>query len=235
VGIDGGCADKQLISDLMVGEPSGDQRENFFFPADDGWTSTVQEGWVEVKKDDLRVLIHYPHAKADEYNTVLLDKLKNSWNLLVAPKYSSASNLEFRPVSDWQSVEFAEASAIQVGTGKSVYVVLFRFNSSNGGGSYMEFITPDKNTFEKMFGAYQPSTSGWEKMKNMAGYNKFAVAASDLKGTWSNKFSGSLHYVDSNTGAFAACQHTPPVKNLSLVRETLIIGASAQPLGWLAT
>ena len=67
----------------------------------------------------------------------------------------------------------------------------------------MEFITPDKNSFEREFGAYHESTSGWEKMEKMANYNKFAVSAADLKGKWTNNFSGLTQYVNANTGASA--------------------------------
>jgi len=38
---------------------------------DDGWTSTVQEDWVQVTKANIRVLIHYPNKNADKYNTLL--------------------------------------------------------------------------------------------------------------------------------------------------------------------
>lgn len=43
----------------------------------------------------------------------------------------------------------------------------------------------------------------WDKMAVMAGYNKFAVAASDLKGKWTNNFSGIQQYVNAYTGANA--------------------------------
>lgn len=167
---------------------------------DDGWTSTVQEDWVEAAKGNIRVLIHYPNKQADTYNSVLLDGLKNAWNILVAPKYSSGSNFEFKPVSGWQPIEYAEADLVEKQTGKTVYVVLFKMNYSNGSGKYLEFITPDKRSFEQEFGAYHESSYGWEKMENMANYNKFAVAASDLQGKWTNDFSGAIQYVNAYTG-----------------------------------
>jgi hypothetical protein len=167
---------------------------------DDGWTSTVQEDWVEVTKGDIKVLIHYPNKTADAYNSVLLDGLKNAWNILVAPRYSSASNFEFKPIMGWQSIEFAEADMAEKTTGKTVHVVLFKMNYSNGSGKYLEFITANKNSFEQEFGAYHQSTSGWEKMESMANYNKFAVAASDLKGKWTSNFSGAIQYVNAYTG-----------------------------------
>ncbi|MEQ1584458.1 MAG: hypothetical protein ABL895_01155 [Cyclobacteriaceae bacterium] len=170
---------------------------------DDGWVSIVQEDWVQVTKGNTRVLIHYPNKNADTYNSVLMDGLKNAWNILVAPKYSSASNFEFKPINSWQSIEFAEADAVEKTTGKSVHVVLFKMNYSNGSGRYLEFITPDKKTFEQEFGAYHETSYGWENVEKMANYNKFAVAASDLTGKWTNNFSGTQQYVNAYTGASA--------------------------------
>ena len=170
---------------------------------DDGWISTEQEDWVQVIKGSTRVLIHYPNKVADEYNSVLLDGLKTAWNVLVAPRYSSASNFEFKPISSWQSIGFAEEDMVEKTSGKSVHVVLFIMHYSNGSGKYMEFITANKSSFEQQFGAYHQSTSGWEKMEQMANYNKFAVAASDLKGKWTNNFTGMTQYVNVYTGASA--------------------------------
>ncbi len=170
---------------------------------DDGWTSTVQEDWVQVTKGNIKVLIHYPNKSADAYNSVLLDGLKNAWDVLVAPRYSSTSNFEFKPITGWQSIEFAEADVVERGTGKNVHVVLFKMNYSNGNGRYMEFITPDKKTYEQEFGAYRQETYGWEKAEKMINYNKFAVAASDLTGKWTSNFTGMTQYVNAYTGADA--------------------------------
>jgi hypothetical protein len=170
---------------------------------DNGWTSTVQEDWVQVTKGNIKVLIHYPNKAADTYNSVLMDGLTNAWNVLVAPRYTNAGHVEFKPVSSWQSLEFAEADAVEKATGQTVHVVLFKMNYSTGNGKFMEFITPDKSVFEQEFGVYHQSTSGWEKMEDMAGYNKFAVAASDLRGKWTSNFTGMRQYVNAYTGASA--------------------------------
>lgn len=170
---------------------------------DNGWTSTVQEDWVQVVKGNVKVLIHYPNINADAYNSVLLDGLKNAWNVLVAPKYSAASNFEFKPITGWQSIEFAEADVVEKTTGRAAHVVLFKMNYSNGSGKYMEFITPDKRTFEQEFGPYHETSYGWEKVEIMANYNKFAVGPADLQGTWTNNFSGMIQYVNAYTGADA--------------------------------
>lgn len=182
---------------------------------DDGWTSTVQDDWVLVVKGNIRVLIHHPNKQADAYNSVVLEGLKNAWNILVAPKYSAAGNFEFKPITGYQAIEFAEADAVEKGTGNTVHVVLFKMNYSSGAGRYLEFITPNKNAFEQEFGPYHATTSGWEKMENMANYNKFGIAAADLKGKWTNDFSGSLSYVNAYTGASAGTDTHASVENFS--------------------
>lgn len=182
------------------------KKDGFVFTTtnfDDGWTSTVQEDWVEVVKGNIKVLVHYPNKNADKYNSVLMDGLKNGWNILVAPRYSSASNFEFKPVTGWQSIEFAEADCVEKASGKKVHVVLFKMNYSNGSGKYMEFITTDKAAYENEFGPYRQESYGWEKVERMANYNKFAVAASDLKGKWTSNFTGLTQYVNAYTGASA--------------------------------
>lgn len=169
---------------------------------DDGWTSTVQEDWVQVTKGAIKILVHYPNKKSDEYNSDVMAGLKNAWNVLVAPRYSSAANMVFKPVSSFETIDFAEADLTEMGTGKVVHVVFFKKNFSNGAGKYIEFITPDKATFEREFGVYSTESYAdiWTKMANMAGYNKFAVAPSDLKGKWTNNFSGITQYVNAYTG-----------------------------------
>ena len=169
---------------------------------DDGWVATAQTDWVQVTKGANKVLIHYPNKKADAYNSVLLDGLKNAWDVLVAPRYSSASNMEFRGSGGWEPIEFAEAAMTEMATGKRVYVVLFKKNYNNGSGKYVEFVAADKQSFEQEFGAYQKNMTGtgFVKMENMAFLNKFAVAASDLSGKWTSDFSGAIQYVNAYTG-----------------------------------
>lgn len=124
-------------------------------------------------------------------------------NILVAPRYSNMSNFANRDIQSWESISFVEADVSDRATGKNVHVVFFKKHYSGGSGSYIEIITPDKQTFEREFGAYHQDTYGWEKLEKLGNYNKFAVAASDLKGKWTNNFSGLTQYVNAYTGASA--------------------------------
>lgn len=150
-------------------------------------------------------MLHYPNKAAEEYNSDLITGLKKAWDVLVAPRYSSASNMDFRSLYSYESIEFAEADVVEITTGKTVYVVLFKKNFSSGRGRYIEFISPDKSSFEKEFGMYttQALAESWNKMANMVTYNKFAMAASDLSGKWTSNFTGMTQYVNAYTGADA--------------------------------
>ena len=177
---------------------------------DDGWVGTEQEDWVSVTKGNMKVLIHYPNQAADKYNSVALDGLKNAWNVLVAPKYSSATNMDFKPHSGGGGgeLEFAEAEMVEKSTGKTVYVVLFKKHYSNGSGKYLEFISINKNSFEQEFGVYDKNDTWarspiYDKLASMANYNKFAVAPSDLTGSWTSNFTGMIQYANIYTGADA--------------------------------
>ncbi len=197
---------KEIVQPKQTVEKPAEARSGFFFATtnfDDGWVSVAKQDWVETTKGNIRILIHYPNPVTDEYVSDPFIDVKKGWDILVAPKYSSVTNLELKPVYDWQSVYFAEADGIEKEGSKNVHIVLFRKNSSGSKGSYIEFITPDKATFENEFGPWHNSTSGWEKLENITGYNKFAVAPSDLSGKWTSNFSGMTQYVNAYTGANA--------------------------------
>lgn len=179
---------------------------------DDGWTSTVQEDWVDVTKGGLKVLIHYPTSKIDvssaDYKTIS----NNAWNTLVAPRYSSLNDFFlFGGSADYERPHFIAGNVTDNSTGKRVYVALFK----KGNSGWIEFITADKNSFVQAFGLdaskldYYAASEVWNPLSKMADYNKFAVAAADLQGKWTNNFSGLTQYVNVYTGASAgAHSHT---------------------------
>lgn len=185
---------------------TAEKKDGFAFTTtnfDDGWTSTVQEDWVQVTKGDIKVLIHYPNKKADEYNTVLKESDYTAWNILVAPRYSNLKNLEWKTIQSWQSITFMQGEATENSTGKQVHIVLFKKHYSNGSGSYLEFVTDNKAIYEREFGPYHNTELDWDKTANMQFRNKFAIGAADLKGKWTNNFSGMTQYVNAYTGASA--------------------------------
>lgn len=173
---------------------------------DDGWTSTVHEDWVQVVKGNIKVLLHYATDRIDvssmDYETIS----NNAWNTLVAPRYRSLLNyFNFRGSADYERPHFICGDVTDNTSDKKVYVVLFK----RGNSGWIEIIAPDKNSFIQTFGIdinkidYYVDSKIWEPLQMLANYNKFAVAASDLKGKWTTSFSGMTQYVNIYTGANA--------------------------------
>ena len=185
---------------------------------DDGWTSTVQEDWVEVTKGNIKVLLHYP--KTGTIFPADPDPLTNAaWNILVAPRYSNLKNYIVRYVSDYDRVQLAAGNLTDNKSGKEVYVAFIRKNNT-----WLEFISPDKKTFVQAFGVdldnvtWKSDKAIFEPLLRLSNCNKFAVAASDLTGKWTSDFSSvqQLYYV--NTGDYAGM-------NMNQSSETFQFGA----------
>lgn len=171
---------------------------------DDGWTSTVQEDWVEVTKGDSKVLLHYPREgtifPADPDPLV-----RTVWDILVANRYSNLRNFKTDYISSYERPTLGMGYVTSKATGKEVYVVLFR----KGETGWIEFIEPDKNSFIRNY-KFDPEAIRWDSpleivypLQNMVSYNKFAVAASDLKGTWTSDFTGMQQLYNVYTGQYA--------------------------------
>ncbi len=92
---------------------------------DDGWTSTIQEDWVEVNKPGIKVLIHYPNKTTDTYYSDKSQGDQQAWNVLVAPRYTAIQNLTDRGIQNWQSVTFFTAAGHGKGSGENVNIVLY--------------------------------------------------------------------------------------------------------------
>lgn len=201
---------EQNLNDKQKAQPQVARKSKFRFVTTnfgDGWTAAEEENWVQVTKGSIAVLVHYPNHQTDAYNSVLRNGLLNAWNNLVAPRYSNLRNFELRPIQSFESISFAEADATENSTGRNVHVVLFKKHYSKGNGRYLEFIASSKADFEREFGAYRNDEFGWDKLANMQGYNKFAVAASDLVGKWASSDFASLSYYYTN-GGFAGATAT---------------------------
>jgi hypothetical protein len=173
---------------------------------DDGWKGTEMENWVQVVKGNITVLLHYPNPAAGtpsyDYNAVT----SNAWNILVAGRYSNLQNFSvFSGAVEYEPSYFGTGDATDNATGSRVFVALFR----KGGNTWTEIISPDRNSFVQMFGIditkadYYTGSSMWDPLIKLNWYNRFAVSLSDIRGKWTNNFSGMQQYVNAYTGANA--------------------------------
>lgn len=171
---------------------------------DDGWTSVAREDWVEVTKGPVKVLLHYPRE-----GTVFpadADVLTNAaWNILVAPRYSNLRGYKTAYISTFNQLNLGMGTLTDKATGKDVFVVLYR----QGQTGWLEFVVPNKNAFIQEF-RFDPETIQWNSepdlmkdLERMTGYNRFAIAATDLTGTWTSDFTGVQQLYHVHTGNYA--------------------------------
>jgi hypothetical protein len=171
---------------------------------DDGWISTEREDWVEVVKGNIKVLIHYP--KEGTIFPADPEPLTNAaWNILVAPRYSNLKNYKTSYINTYNRPYLGMGYATDNTTGKQVFVLLLR----QGDSGWIEFITPDKNSFIQQY-KFDPEAIRWDSesellkpLTQMVNYNKFAVAESDFTGTWTSDFTGVQQMYNVYTGSYA--------------------------------
>ena len=190
---------------------------------DDGWTSTVKEDWVEVTKGNSKVLLHYSNAITGKYYPDSDEGINAAWNNLIAPRYNDLQNY-----TAWYSTSILPrpyviaANVTNKQSGKKVYVVLFQ----KGNTGWIEIISPDKNTFIKNFGVDNTTLNNYPDLKlfaaleKLATYNKFAIAATDLKGKWSDKFSASFFNYNKSDGQYAGTNTISIVINFNFTSAT---------------
>lgn len=171
---------------------------------DDGWNSTVQEDWVEVTKGNIQVLLHYP-KQGTIFPADPDPLIRAAWDILVAPRYSNLKNFKTAYITTYNRPYLGMGTATSVATGKQVYIVFFR----QGNSGWLEFISPDKNSFIQQF-KFDPEGIQWDSESDlmnplaaMTTYNKFAVAASDFNGTWTSDFTGVQQLYSVYTGNYA--------------------------------
>lgn len=172
---------------------------------DDGWVSVAMEDWVQVTKGNITVLLHYPKEGA----WIAADPepvVNNGWNVLVAPRYSNLRNYKVaQTITEYQRGYLSTGTLTDNATGKDVFVAFF----GKAGMGWMEFITPDKNTFVQFFKTdpdlirWDSSLDTWNPLMAMYNYNRFAIAESDLKGKWTSDYSGMLQMYNTVTGNYA--------------------------------
>jgi hypothetical protein len=199
--------EQQILPEEIKTKPAKQTAMNGFAYAntnfDDGWIATVEEDWVEVKKENIKVLLHYP--KEGTVFPADPEPLTNgAWNILVAPRYKNLKNYKTTSITTYNRPYLGMGYATEIATEKNVFIVFFLQDRT-----WIEFIAPDKNTFIQQF-KFDPETIKWDSesdlmipLANMTRYNKFAIAASDFKGKWTSDFTGIQQMYNVYTGQYA--------------------------------
>ena len=190
---------------------------------DDGWNSTVKEDWVEVTKSNIKVLLHYPNAVTGKYYPDSDEGINAAWNNLIAPRYNGLQNY-----TAWYTASIAPRPYLIAGnatdkqSGKNAYVVLFQ----KGNTGWIEIISPDKNTFINNFGvdntilSHDADPKLFASLEKLADYNKFAIAATDLKGKWSDNYTATFFNYRASDGQYTGTNTVAIVTNFNITSAT---------------
>ncbi|MBC7898873.1 MAG: hypothetical protein H7070_02370 [Saprospiraceae bacterium] len=193
-------AGKQVNGNLPASNPSKAASTGFAFTTsnfDDGWNALDTADWVQVTKGGTAVFLHYGIQNTDETRNFDDNKrIEHYWNLLISPRYRVSNiNVAKTDYAKYDRVYFGEADGVEISTGKKAHIALM-ITSENGFANCIEVVTPDQASLTQQFPNY-------DKIKEMNNYNKFAVSAKDLPGTWENSSATYSQYYNTNTGNYA--------------------------------
>ncbi len=165
---------------------------------DDGWVSTIQSDKVVVTKGSIRVYIYFPIQHNDETRRQGRDYY---WDNYIAKQFGILSKQyqDKGEVIGALKPPYIEGLAIDPATGKNCFLG-FYVTSASGIMYPTLVVAPDAKTLCANF----PNANDDYKSEipAMRGYNKFAIAQSDLTGTWKGGDFGAMNYYNAYSGNY---------------------------------
>lgn len=162
---------------------------------DDGWVAKPQAAWVEVTRNQTVVRLHY--------GIQITDEMRNSGNMegllfdrLILPRFNVQNIRKYDNAGPcYFCIYFFEADGVDKISGKQCHLG-FRVVTNNGVASCIEIQSPTAEDFRRDF-------PDQDKVLAMSGYNKFAVTAGDLAGTWTESSGAYVNMYSTVTGNYA--------------------------------
>jgi len=170
---------------------------------DDGWRSTVQGDWVLVEKGPVRVYLYYAlRYDASLFSGTGLMARDYYWREFVAKTFKvrqSAYRDDGEVVSSFKP-PYVEGWGSDPSSGDQSFVAMTMAIAPNA--AMLTVATaPSEQAFRQ---AFPKANDRWSSdLAAMSRYNKFAIAADDVVGTWQSGGSQSAQWYDSVTGAYA--------------------------------
>jgi len=163
---------------------------------DDGWTVTEQLNWVELKKGNSTVRLHFGIPYTDETRRMGdNDLVTHFWNQLISPRISVAQIDVKNSELSYFKKYYGQGLGTEIASGKKAFVRLLIY-SENGYAFCIEVVAPDMQSLNNAF----PNE---DAIINMRNYNKFAVSALDIIGTWEGSTNSTAEMYNVVTGNYA--------------------------------
>lgn len=160
---------------------------------DDGWQSTVQEDFVQVARAGLTVRLYHPNDALEQAKPRDVDPPTWYWSRIVDPAFRVATPQKYEGVN-YPPIYYMEGAGSDRQSGRALYVAMKVVYE--GGARVIVALANDRAILQQHFP--QPND-----LNRMLGYNKFAVTASDILGTWSKSGGGGVEYYNVYTGNYA--------------------------------
>ncbi len=156
---------------------------------DDGWNAIQTADFVHLEKSGTSINLHYGIALDDNTRN---DVVNSMWNLLAAGHYQSAKFYNYNYSTLNFPYYYLEADVTEKGTNQKHFVA-FLVLTQQGIASAMEVVSASKAAYTQVF-------PDLDKLAAMKGYNRFAVAKSDVVGNWESTSSAFVQYYNVYTG-----------------------------------
>lgn len=154
---------------------------------DDGWKAVPAADYVQLTRNDTEVRLFYVSKEWDDSRPNTVEPNDHYWNRTVEP-YFNVSNAQNWSGVEYPVIYFRQADAVDKQTGKRSFVTMKIVY--DGGARVIVTIAPSKAAYQQQF----PHPND---LNRMLSYNKFAIAAQDLAGTWSGGGGGGVEYYNA--------------------------------------
>lgn len=160
---------------------------------DDGWAATPLAEYVQVTRAGMEVRLYYVNDGLEKRRGNTVGPPEFYWSQIVEAAFRTARPVKYEGVN-YPPIYFMEGAAADKRTGQACYVgmkVIYE-----GGARVVVAVAPNQAAFRQRFA--QPND-----MDRMLVYNKFAVTARDMAGTWVRNAGGGVEYYNAYTGNYA--------------------------------
>jgi hypothetical protein len=181
--------------------PSGFQFSSSNF--DDGWNSFIQDNWVLVEKGNARVYLYYvlPYS-SDKFSGTGVMERDYYWDNYVAKQFNITGK-SYNDAGEFVSSlkpKYVEGSGTDLQTGESRYIAMTVAIAPNAAMITVASF-PDEQSFRQQFPHANDKYNS--DLMAMSRYNKFAIGANDLLGTWQSGGTQMTQWYDAISGTYA--------------------------------
>jgi hypothetical protein len=170
---------------------------------DDDWISTIQGNWVLVEKAAARVYLYFvlPY-NSDSFSGTGVVERDYYWDNYVARQFNITEKL-YNDAGEFVSAlkpKYVEGRGTDPQTGESRYFAMTLGIAPNAAMITVASF-PDEQSYRHQFPRANDKYSS--DLMAMSRYNKFAIGANDLLGTWQSGGTQMTQWYDAITGAYA--------------------------------